>query len=217
MQNLSALGRQVVNDLAEQQGFSVEAVLSMSESIKRGGGRMAQFSHPEFGGVGQWMVGGMTMTSDMFNAQLKSRIDRLCVSLSRIMSNSEGFVPREREYGQEQNSPRQDDVGTAVEQQLGGERITRSDTPSVSRDSPRFDGWWPQHLGEPSSTGSQNDMRYAYFPHPRRLLIEINGKTTAYDTGDLQISGVSQQQASDRSLTFTSQYGPVDVTRLPTV
>jgi hypothetical protein len=38
---------------------------------------MAQFSHPEFGGSGQWMRGGMSMIGDMFNSGLKSRVDSL--------------------------------------------------------------------------------------------------------------------------------------------
>jgi hypothetical protein len=33
---------------------------------------MAQLSHPEFGGSGQWMAGGATMFSDMFNNALKA-------------------------------------------------------------------------------------------------------------------------------------------------
>ena len=42
---------------------------------------MAQFSHLEFGGSGQWMRGGMIMVSDMFNNYLKGRIDGLCNEL----------------------------------------------------------------------------------------------------------------------------------------
>ena len=36
--------------------------------------------------------------------------------------------------------------------------------------------WWPQELGEPASSGGQNDVRYAFFPEKRRLLIETGGK-----------------------------------------
>ena len=45
----------------------------MLESVVNGNGAMAQFSHPEFGGSGQWMRGGMIMVSDMFNNYLKGR------------------------------------------------------------------------------------------------------------------------------------------------
>jgi hypothetical protein len=69
----------------------------------------------------------------------------------------------------------------------------------------------------PSSTGAQNNIRYAFFPAPRRLVIDINGHVTVYDTLDHQISGVSQQQSAGASLTFTSQCGVVPLGSLPVV
>jgi hypothetical protein len=77
--------------------------------------------------------------------------------------------------------------------------------------------WWPTDLGVPSSLGAQNEVRYAYFPATRRLAIDINGKVTVYDTQDHQISGFSQQQPGSGSLSFSSQLGGVDVSRLPAV
>jgi hypothetical protein len=56
---------------------------------------------------------------------------------------------------------------------------------------PSEDKWWPPDLGQPSTSGSQNDMRYAFFPEKRRLLIEQDGKLATYDSADHRISGVS--------------------------
>jgi hypothetical protein len=67
--------------------------------------------------------------------------------------------------------------------------------------------WWPEDLGQPSTSGSQNGMRYAFFPENRRLLTEQGGKLTTYDSGDHRISGVSQQQSQGQSLAFTDQNG----------
>ena len=53
-----------------------------SPALQRGWGSMAQFNHPEFGGYGQWMRGGMTMVGDMFNASLRNRVDALALDLS---------------------------------------------------------------------------------------------------------------------------------------
>lgn len=75
--------------------------------------------------------------------------------------------------------------------------------------------WWPTNLGVPFSSGAQNNIRYAIFPH--RLAIEFNGEVTVYDTLDNNISGVSQQQGGDTSLTFSSQYGTISVSTLPIV
>lgn len=74
--------------------------------------------------------------------------------------------------------------------------------------------WWPESLGQPSTSGSQNNLRYAFFPEKRRLLIEQDGKLTTYDSGDHQISGVSQQASADQSLSFTSQLGSVKLDNL---
>ena len=69
--------------------------------------------------------------------------------------------------------------------------------------------WWPDDLGEPSSSGGQDGMRYAFFDEAHRLLIEEGGELATYDTGQHRISGVSQAQSSGRTLAFTSQEGPV--------
>ncbi len=76
---------------------------------------------------------------------------------------------------------------------------------------------WPADLGHASTSGAQNDMRYAVFPDRRRLAVARGGTVTIYDTGDHAIGGVSQQQSGDQSLSFTSQFGPVRLTDLPVV
>ena len=81
--------------------------------------------------------------------------------------------------------------------------------------SPGSNQWWPTNLGQPFSSGAQNNIRYAVFPG--RLAIELNGAITIYDTLDNNISGVSQQQGGDTSLTFSSQYGTIAVANLPLI
>jgi hypothetical protein len=76
------------------------------------------------------------------------------------------------------------------------------------------DKWWQPDLGQPSTSGSQNDVRYALFPENRCLLIEQDGKLATYNSADHRISGVSQQQSSGRDLAFTSQTGAVDLADL---
>ena len=50
--------------LAERYRVSEEAVRVLRRALERGGGQLAQFSHPELGGYGQWMP-GMTQIGDM--------------------------------------------------------------------------------------------------------------------------------------------------------
>lgn len=75
--------------------------------------------------------------------------------------------------------------------------------------------WWPKDLGDPASSGSQNGLRYAFFPDKHRLLVERDGKLTTYDSGDHQIGGVQQQNGG--SVTFTGQNGPVELDSLSKV
>ena len=49
---------------------------------------MAQFSHADFGGMSQWSP-GMSMVGDMFNTQLKSRLDALCTDIVAHLTASE--------------------------------------------------------------------------------------------------------------------------------
>ncbi|CDS52705.1 hypothetical protein [Polaromonas sp. CG9_12] len=78
--------------------------------------------------------------------------------------------------------------------------------------------WWPPGLSNPSSSASQNGVRYAFFADQRRLAVEQEGKVRQYDTGEHRISGVSQAQGSQGgTLRFTSQRGDVDLGSLKEV
>ncbi len=87
--------------------------------------------------------------------------------------------------------------------------------PVVAAGTPGSSQWWPMDLGSPSSSGSQNNTRYAVFPN--RLAVELNGQVSIYDTLDHNIGGVSQQQGGNDSLTFNSQWGTISVNNLPLV
>lgn len=76
---------------------------------------------------------------------------------------------------------------------------------------------WPPDFGAPASSGSQNDMRYAFFPSSRRLIIDSERGRKIYDTGHHQITGVSQQQSGAQSLRFSSPDGDVSVEALKAV
>jgi hypothetical protein len=71
-----------IDDIAARHGFSTDAVRAVAQALRHGGGRMAQFDHPELGGMGQWAVGGLIMIGDMFNHGLKARVDALCNDLA---------------------------------------------------------------------------------------------------------------------------------------
>ncbi|MCG5242334.1 hypothetical protein MCW82_21380 [Azospirillum doebereinerae] len=200
MRSLTSDGQQRLSEIARRHGVSEDAARSMLTALSNGGGTMAQFSHPEFGGSGQWMRGGMTMVSDLFNNALKATVDNLCNDLSNFLLNPpmgawQDAEPAANSSWQQQRQGDGSSFGTG----FGG------------------NNWWPAELGMPNSSGAQNDLRYAYFQDTCRLAVEIAGALTVYDTADHRISGVSQQQGNGWTLTFTSQYGTVPVSSLRVV
>ncbi|QPF90626.1 SHOCT domain-containing protein [Bradyrhizobium commune] len=213
MQQLTDEGRRVVDDVARRHGFSSDAVLCMLLAVSAGYGNQAQFNHPEFGGMGQWSMGGMTMIGDMFNNYLKGRVDSLCQELASHIQGQPLFQVPAQSQSQSQGGGWQGQTGGSHQQQSNGYGGTGSSlfVPSASSN------WWPADLGMAGSTGGQNNLRYAYFPAARRLAVDINGQVSVYDTGQHQIGGFSQQQSGDQSITFTSQFGLVRVADLPRI
>ncbi len=154
--------------IAAQHGLSVDAVRTLQQALQRGGGKMAQFNHPELGGSGQWMP-GMIMVGDMFNNALKAKVQGVCEALLQSTPMSTTFPS----------------MGTM-----------------------RMDAWWGDDLGEPTTAGGQNDMRYAYFSEKNRLAVERSGKVYVYDTNGHKITGAMQQQANTaQTLAFNTERG----------
>lgn len=123
MRPLSPAGQQAIHDLAQRHGFSPAAVHCMLEAVIHGNGSMAQFNHPEFGGSGQWMSGGMTMVSDMFNHALKSRVDGLCSELSNLIAQQPGLIQSGSFQSQSQSGghgQQQASYGGGQQQNSGG-------------------------------------------------------------------------------------------------
>ncbi|HEX2940908.1 MAG TPA: hypothetical protein VHO91_07655 [Rhodopila sp.] len=73
-----------IAEIAARHGFSTDAARAAAEALRHGGGHMAQFNHPELGGMGQWAAGGMIMIGDMGNDALKARVAALCRDLAAI-------------------------------------------------------------------------------------------------------------------------------------
>ena len=184
MSNLTANGRNTIEEIARRYGLSSGAVEHMARAVSNGGGTMAQFNVPELGGSGQWMAGGMTMVGDMFNSGLQNTVSNLCGELSNAMASTLFF-----------EQPKTT---------MGG-------------------GSWPEWLGQPAASGGQNQARYAYFPQARRLAFDHGngGALVLLDTGDHQISGISQQQSglSDPfgGVSVSSQFGQFALSSFPVV
>ncbi|WP_413988319.1 SHOCT domain-containing protein [Labrys okinawensis] len=197
MQNLTPEGRRLMDEIASRHAISTEAVLVLLDALVRGNGYQAQFNHPDLGGMGQWSQGGMIMVGDMFNQGLKYRVDALCNELAALVQSQPSLWAPPK--GPQFQGRTEAGVSLFVEGRAASGQ------------------WWPADLGHPSSSGAQNDMRYAFFPDRRRLAILEGGHVRVYDTGNHSLHGFSQQQSGDQSLSFTSQFGLVKVADLPLV
>jgi len=212
---LTDQGLQTINDLAQRYGVSTDAVMTLLQALLNNNGTMAQFDHRELGGAGQWMAGGMTMVGDMFNYGLKAKVDGLCSELSQLLA-TQPFVPAPAGF----QSQRQGASQPVSDQVFSDQAFSKTDSISLFVPEPPGQAsgqWWPSDLGVANGTGAQNQVRYAYFNDRHRLAVELHGRVTVYDTLDHQIGGVSQQQGSGGSLTFTSQHGTLSVAKLPVV
>jgi hypothetical protein len=192
VRKLTSQGERAVADLSTSYGVSNDAVLAMLEAVRLGNGTMAQFSHPEFSGRGQWMAGGMTMVGDMSNHGLQATVSGLASELSILPASTPVYAP-----APDPVTPA--GPGPFHQANLGS--------------------WWPGELGRPGSTGSQDNSRYAVFPKASRLAVQSgDGPVRVYDTLGHVISGVQQQQGElPTRLSFTSQYGTFTVESLPLV
>ncbi len=221
MKQLTPEGQQLINNLAQRYHFSPDAVFSLLQSVINGNGSMAQFNHPEFGGSGQWMKGGMIMLGDMFNNGLKNSVSGLCQELANLVANQPGLIQSGSFQSQHQGTQQQSNSAGNYANTGGQQQNDSGAAGPVGLFVPPPAGssgnWWPAGLQFPTSTGAQNNMRYAYFSTIHRLAIEAHGHVTLYDTLDHQIGGFSQQQSAGGSITLTSQYGVVDVKTLPII
>src|SRR5580698_9853784 len=85
---MSANDGDLVDRMAKKHSVSPAAVQVVLAALRGGGGRMAQFSHADFGGMSQWSP-GMSMVGDIFNVQLKAKLDALCSDIAAHLDASE--------------------------------------------------------------------------------------------------------------------------------
>src|SRR3954454_17867821 len=133
MQELTPEGQRIIENIAQRHGVSVDAALTLLRALVAGQGTMAQFSHPDLGGMGQWSEGGMIMVGDMFNQGLRARVDALGTEFAALLRSQPSVVATTTSPSQSQS---------------------KSDGPPgvpiffPATHSPAG-AWWPAELGSP--------------------------------------------------------------------
>ena len=122
---MSANDGELVERLAKRHSVSPAAVQVVLAALRSGGGRMAQFSHADFGGMSQWSP-GMSMVGDMFNTQLKAKLDALCNDLAAHLDTS-------GPAGEARLRPTKSAIGQCRDQRIGGRRDWAGRAPSARK------------------------------------------------------------------------------------
>lgn len=191
--------------IADHHGFSLAAVSHLADRIRSGRGTMVQFNHPELGGPGQWMQGGMVMIGDLFNQSLQARVANLCQAVATEWQASSAPGGSQTVQVQFQGSP------IAPPNQP-----VHPWNPMPPMNFGPADCWWPSTWGQPAIQGSQNHLDYAYFAPVNRLALRQGATVTFHDTTGYQITGFSQQQTTDsQGLICCSDRGLVAVRQFP--
>lgn len=203
--------RRWLAELAQRYEVSENAALAAFHALSEGGGRMAQFHHPELGGGVQWMRGGMILIGEIFNNALKARVDGLCTEISeRVLAQA----PSPPTFAPYQGPQRDEPNTTAGASAPTGEGASAAAGPAWG--APQR--WWPETLGPPSAAGTQYGLAYALFADQHRVALRSRGQVRIYDSLDHRITGIAQRQRDgEASVTFTSQHGAVALDRLPLV
>jgi len=142
MRQLTPEGQQIINNIAQRTNFSPDAVFSMLQSVINGNGSMAQFNHPEFGGSGQWMRGGMIMLGDMFNNGLKNSVGNLCQELANLIANQPNLIQSGSFQSQSQGNQQQGNYG-GNQQSQNNSGATGAVSLFVPPPAGSSGNWWP--------------------------------------------------------------------------
>ncbi len=196
----SQADKQFVQVVAKHHQLSESAVEALFIAIQAGQGTAAQFNHPELGGLGQWMGGGMIMLGDMFNQQLKATVAQVCTEIADYLAGRPQRSDTQRPQAQ-QAQHTQTQVKEPSPMQF------KPFAPMREMSFSAQEAWWPQEFGTPTASGAQNTLQYAYFAQEKRLVIRLDQRVAIYDTKEHQINGVSQQQDAQQTVTFRSQKG----------
>ena len=196
--------KQFVQAVAQHHQLSESAVETLFVAIQAGHGTAAQFNHPELGGLGQWMGGGMIMLGDMFNHRLKAAVAQVCTEIANYLVGRP--QPSEAERPQTRQTKSQAKEPSAMQ--------FKPFAPMREMTFSAQEPWWPQEFGTPTASGAQNTLQYVYFAQKKRLVIRLDQRVAVYDTQDHQINGVSQQQDAKQKVTFRSQKGELSLSLL---
>ena len=85
-----------MKEIAERNAVSLSAVEHLLQAMESSHGSLAQFNHPDLGGMGQWSKGGMLMIGDMFNDKLKAKVAAICAEVAELVNSNKADGMRRR-------------------------------------------------------------------------------------------------------------------------
>jgi hypothetical protein len=83
----------LIRQIADRHAASVGAVRVILAALKEGRGKLAQFSHPDFGGACRWAP-KRTVIEDMSKQMLKARLHAIASDLNNYLHTSSDALPQ---------------------------------------------------------------------------------------------------------------------------
>lgn len=172
MVELTPQGRARVVALSARHGASFEATLTLLRALIEGDGKSARFDHPELGGAGEWLAGGPTILSDLFNHDLKAKVAALCGDLAAMLD--------------------QVDKEIAIDAASGDTFAVRLFEPTQA---PRDDAepFWPAAWSVPDRVVRTPDLSYAVFDQAQRLALIEGGQVAHLATDQRRIERLKRE------------------------
>jgi hypothetical protein len=170
------LDTQIITNLAKKYGLPVEIVNQLAHEMQKTRGESIRFDIEYLGGKGRWKLNQSASVGNGFDAELNNFITDLCSDLSdQIRANT---VDDNQDDG--------DDEPTIPSRPRSKSAL--DDTIGIAPLSLKPNVWWPEDFGdEPDIMGHIGELRYAYFPQRRRLVLRQGLRNRIFDTASFDI------------------------------
>lgn len=184
--------RDAIPSIAERYMIDEGIVRLLEKQLRTTCATGCEFEIAELGGKGSWSPGHVTGAPGADHS-LRMRIDGLCSELAAMIRGIDSSATQALSA-----DPHAAPVGSRLDLAAG-------------------ESWWPASFGTPQASGEQAGVRFAFFPAHKRLLVQKGAHIEVFETGELAIKGVADEQVRPSSVTFDSDRGAVGLDELKCV
>jgi hypothetical protein len=176
----SILDTQIISSLAKKYGLPSEIVQQLAYEMQKNRGEAVRFDIEYLGGKGRWKLNQSASVGNGFDVELNNFITDLCSDLSDHIRADAANVDDDDD----------DEAPTIPSRPRGNSAL--DDTIGIPPLSLKPNVWWPEDFGdEPDMTGHVGEIRYAYFPQRRRLVLRQGLRNRIFDTANFDVQEIA--------------------------